>query len=175
MYFAECPILGRKVDGDFTKTPQGGTTQLSCQFHTRGCDGKINTWLKQMVDTEVKEDAEQIAFSLAILQYGPIDLISSNNPLDCHGLQCRGGCYNPSDSCRCPQTNSGCLIPRHTISRLFLKKHTFADESCLFQAMLMESRWHETLYRLVLLRSCIKLIGQIVSNFVWNIVLLCTV
>lgn len=92
-----------------------------------------------MVDTEVKEDAEQIAVSLAILHYGPIDLIRANNPLDCHGSQCPGGCYNPGDSRRCLQTLSGCLILHHI--RIILKKHTFANTPFLFQAIIMESRW----------------------------------
>lgn len=74
-----------------------------------------------MVDTEVKEDAEQIAVSLAILQHGPIDLIRSNNPLDCLGSPCLSGCYNPSDSRRCAQTHSGCLIPQHPRTKVVLK------------------------------------------------------
>lgn len=94
--------------------------QLSqCQLHTRGRHGKKPTCLERMVDTEVKEDAEQIAVSLAILQHGPIDLIRSNNPLDCLGSPCLSGCYNPSDSRRCAQTHSGCLIPQHPVLRLF--------------------------------------------------------
>lgn len=95
----------------------------SVSFTCGGCDGKNLDWLEQMVDTEVKEDAEQIAVSLAILQDGPIDLIRFSNPLDCRGSPWPGGCYNPSDSCRCPQTHSSYLIPQHTISRIFWRAH----------------------------------------------------
>lgn len=74
-----------------------------------------------MVDTGVKEDAEHIAVSLAILRDGPIDLIRSNNPLDCLGSPCPGGCNNPSGSRRCAQTHSGCLIPQQPVRKLFLR------------------------------------------------------
>lgn len=112
--FAECPVLTRQVDGDFTKAP----CQVSVT-HRRTPWQKRPTWLEPVVDTEVKEDAGQIAVSLAILQHGPIDLIRSNNPLDCLRSPYPGGCYNPCDSWRCAQTHSGCLIPRHPLLRLF--------------------------------------------------------
>lgn len=32
MRFAECPVLVRKVDGDFTKMPLGGTTSASVGY-----------------------------------------------------------------------------------------------------------------------------------------------
>lgn len=121
--FAECPVLVRKADGDFTKTPHRTSSALVSVTHNRMLRYKP-TWLQWLVDTEVKEDAEQIAVSLAILQDGPIDLLRSNNPLDCLGSLCTSGCYNPSgDSHRCAPAHSSCLTPQHPVLRLFGRAH----------------------------------------------------